>query len=214
MWCICLDGKEEKPLSLLRSCSYGTAYGKDGITEDVLNLFIDLAHNPSKQIEFASEIVDAGMSGRIRLDGSFNIDAYEAGIRKTNRLYANSQRKKQVSADMSGAGLDDLEFSETGVLTSDYVNAHLSEEMTDAYDELLDNYELEYAIDTLKMLREDMIRKAGVDILYTIKQALSGATDARKVLRDVCERFELVAEQIKVVLGSGRSFYECFGDID
>ena len=69
-------------MSLLHSYSFGTAFGQDGLSSDVLGLFTELVDNPNKKIEFASEIIDAGMTGAINFRRPFSIDAYEAGIRK------------------------------------------------------------------------------------------------------------------------------------
>ena len=51
---------------LLRSLGFGKFHGVDELPTEVLNLFMDLAKNPEKHVEFSAEIISAGLQGKIK----------------------------------------------------------------------------------------------------------------------------------------------------
>lgn len=193
----------------LRSYSFGTVLGHSELPVEVIELFLDLSSNPEKKIEYASEIVFAGLQKRIRCDGTFVLDAYERTIRKNEKLGKENRRKRECSIDYSRDTED--EAKRDGSLVSvEYVSSHVVEKITDAYEQLIFEDELRYAISTIKKLQPVLLVSAKIDILHTIKQALKGLPDSIELLQQVCSQYDVVAEQIKVILGSGYQFQELF----
>lgn len=196
-------------MSTLRSYSFGKSLGVDELPVGVLNLFIGLAERPDKKIEFASEIVLSGLQGRIDLNSEFNIDAYEAAIRKNIRLGVESERKKKVYLDFSD-GDDWDEVIASGGMKSDVASIHTVEQVQDAYEQLLLDEELEYAISTIKELQPILLVEEGIDFIYAMKQALKGIPDAIEAIKNICNEYEVVAEQVHSILSSGYTFEEIF----
>lgn len=193
----------------LRSYSFGTVLGHNELPVEVIELFLDLSSNPEKKIEYASEIVFAGLQKRIRCDGTFVLDAYEKTIRKNEKLGKENRRKRECSIDYSRDTED--ESKRDGSLASvEYVSSHVAEKIADAYEQLIFEDELRYAVNTIKELQPVLLVSAKIDILHTIKQALLGLPDSVELLQKVCSQYDVVAEQIKVILGSGYQFQTLF----
>lgn len=195
-------------MQMLHSLSFGTiANGQSEIPTEVLNLFISLSDNPTKKLEFASEIVENGLAGRIRLDSSFNIDAYEATIRKNLRLGKESKRKKETHIVFDSEDIDDYS-DKSGINLGRYTPKAL--QMQDAFEQLLNDEELEYAISTIRALDKDLQVEENIFIIDVIKQALLGVPTAIESIKYICGKYKLVAEQLETILSSGKSFNEMF----
>lgn len=194
-------------MGLLRSYSFGQFHGITELPEEVLSLFTSLVEEPGKNIRYASEIISAGLQGNIDFSREFNIDAYEAAITRNLGLNKSRKQKKETFLDFSGGDDDDTQHGGVRVDIASMSNAL---QMEDAYEALLDEDELRYAITTIKSLQPVLLVEARLDLIYTIRQALKGIPDSVKMLRTVCEDYEIVGEQIKVVLGSGHEFEEMF----
>lgn len=196
-------------MSLMRSYSYGSIHGVSELSPEILGLFSDLVTTPEKKIEYASEIISAGLQGRIRFQ-NFNLDAYEATIRKNERLGKESKRKKEIFLDTSDSSEDWDEVTAKGGIKPDTATVRAVNKMEDVYEKLLDDDELRFAVDTIKSLQQSIMVEAHVDIVLTIKQALRGLSDSISVLQKVCDEYAIVAEQVKTILGSGLEFEELF----
>ena len=140
-------------MSLLKSYSFGSMYGVTELPTEVLNLFTGLVYNPEKKIEFASEIISAGLQGRIDFESEFNIEAYEAAIHKNLKLGKESKRKKEMFLDFSDNSDDWEETVRSGGIKADSISASAVDKMEDAFEELLMEDELKYAVDTIKSLQ-------------------------------------------------------------
>ena len=197
-------------MSLIKSYSFGHICGVTELPTNVLNLFVGLSYNPEKKIEYASEIISAGLQGRIKFDGSFNLDAYESAIRKNIRLGKESKRKKEMFIDFTDNSSDWDETAMSGGIKSDAVTTRAVDKIEDAYEQLLAEDELKYAVSTIKSLQPMLLVECKMDILHTIRQALKGIPESIKILQRVCDEYEVVAEQIKIILSSGYSFEEIF----
>lgn len=197
-------------MSLLKSYSFGHIFGVTELPNEVLNLFIGLSSNPEKKIEYASEIISAGLQGNIDFNHEFNIDAYEAAIRKNLRLGKENKRKKEVFLDFTDNNDDWDEVQGAGGIKADVASSRAANKMEDAYDKLIMEDELRYAVETIKSLQPMLLVEAKMDFLHTMEQALKGIPESIKLLRQVCDEFEVVAEQVKVILGSGYTFEEIF----
>lgn len=197
-------------MSLMRSYSYGIFRGMDEIPEDVLKLFSSLCEHPEKKIEYASEIISAGLAGKINLNSEFYLDAYEARIRKNLFLGKENKRKKEVFLDFKDSSDDYEDIARNGGITEDKATFNAVSKMEDAYEQLLNEDELRYAIETIKGLRKDFLVEERMDIIITLKQALTGIPESINKLKEVCNNYSVVGEQIKIILSSGYTFEELF----
>lgn len=192
----------------MRSFSFGHFCNVNELPSEVLSLFGDLVDNPSKQIEYSSEIISSGLLGKINLNESFNIDAYESAIRKNLRLGNSRKRKKEIYLDCTDSNDDWDATSMSGGIKADVATVRAVDKMKDAYEELLADDELKYAIDTIKDLQSVLLAETKMDIFYLMKQALKGIPESVKALTSLCNDYEVVGEQIKIILSSGYSFEE------
>lgn len=195
-------------MSLLRSFSFGQFHGITELPDEVLGLFASLVTEPGKHVKYASEIISAGLQGNIDFGREFNIDAYEAAITRNQQLNTSRKRKKETFLDFTSG--DDSDETQHGGVRVDIASLSNVAQMEDAYEQLLAEDELKYAISAIKSLQPVLMVEARMDILYTMQQALKGIPDSVKMLRQVCEDYEILGEQIKVVLSSGYSFEEMF----
>lgn len=197
-------------MSLLRSYSFGQMNGVDELPEEILCLFTDLVEIPEKQIEFASEIISAAMQGNIDLEHEFNIDAYESAIRKNIRLGKEAKRKKEVFLDYTDSSDSWEETAQAGGIKADVATLQAVNKMEDAYEQIMLEDELQYAVETIKSLQPMLLIEARIDFLHTMKQALKGIPESVKILQNVCNEYEVLAEQVCTVLSSGYIFEEIF----
>lgn len=197
-------------MSLLRSYSFGQMNGVDELPEEILCLFTDLVEIPEKQIEFASEIISAAMQGNIDLEHEFNIDAYESAIRKNIRLGKEAKRKKEVFLDYTDSSDSWEETAQAGGIKADVATLQAVNKMEDAYEQIMLEDELQYAVETIKSLQPMLLIEARIDFLHTMKQALKGIPESVKILQNVCNEYEVLAEQVRTVLSSGYTFEEIF----
>lgn len=197
-------------MSLLRSYSFGQMNGVDELPEEILRLFTDLVEIPEKQIEFASEIISAAMQGNIDLEHEFNIDAYESAIRKNIRLGKEAKRKKEVFLDYTDNSDSWEETAQAGGIKADVATLQAVNKMEDAYEQIMLEDELQYAVETIKSLQPMLLIEARIDFLHTMKQALKGIPESVKILQSVCNEYEVLAEQVRTVLSSGYTFEEIF----
>lgn len=195
-------------MSLLRSYSFGQFCGVSELPEEVLSLFSSLADDPGKKIEFASEIISAGLQGNIDFRHEFHIDAYEAAIKKNLRLGQSKKRKREVVLDFTPGGDDDAMRS--GDVRVDIASLHNVQQMEDAYEQLMLEDELRYAVSTIKSLQPVLMVEARMDVIHTMRQALKGIPDSVKMLQQLCSDYEILGEQIQAVLSSGYAFDELF----
>lgn len=176
-----------------------------GVSElpvEVLNLFLPLTEDPDKRIEYASEIITAGLQGRIDFSKEFNLDAYEATIRKNQHLLKESERKKKSYIDFSGASDDFDEVASNGGIKAEFESLETIEEMKDAFEEVLSNEELNYAVSTIKSLNDDFIADYGTDLIFALKSAVRGIPQAVEEIKKICTDFSVVSELIETILTS------------
>lgn len=183
---------------LMRSYSYGTFMGVSELPPDVLNLFSSLVEEKEKKISYASEIVFAALAGNIRLDDSFNIDAYISTIRKNERLCKDKKSVYESSytlkSDCENIDLLDLDYySMCSINNSDDI---------DEYTKLEDKDFFEYSVYKLKEINKDFISDYGIDLIYCIKRAFGGIPSALDALKDICNNFDNVKDIVYSLLTS------------
>ena len=193
---------------MFRSISFGTVgnYGDSEIPENVLNLFSSLVNEPTKKVEYASEIIERGLAGGIALNGTFDIDAYECAIRKNIYLGKEQKKKKEFYFD----DCSDDDFDDVASSGGIKIERYKASEIQDAFELLLDDDELNYAIDTIKALDLDLQEEENIFIIKVLEQALKGIPLAVSKIKEVCNRYKVVSEQIEIILSSGKTFEEMF----
>lgn len=182
------------------------------VSDGVLNLFKVLVDEPTKEINYSSEIIEAGLKGRIALNSEFNIDAYMNAIESNKKMRKFNNGKKIRSLNTVGQRTEDSPTWSSEVFGEDLPklsNSSLSQ-VVDAYEQLLNEDELKFAIESINMLQEDFILEEKVDLLGLVKSALGGIPSSIKHLKELCEEHTILGENIKIVLESGREFNELF----
>lgn len=190
----------------LRSFSFGSSMGVDEIPQRVLSLFSSYV-GAEKQLQYASEIVFAGIQGRINLDKEFNLEGYTKAIEHNKNLYKHNRKKKESFID-SGSSSDDYNtVIQEGGIQADRLQI---EEVKDAFEELIEHDELRYAVSAIKKVNAEFIVVEELDLIEAIRMALKGIPQALKDVQRICEFYPKVAENIKTVLSSGFEFEAIF----
>lgn len=182
---------------LMRSYSYGTFMGVSELPPEVLNLFKSLVEEDGKKISYASEIIFAALAGNIKLDDSFNIDAYISTIRKNERLCTDKKSMYESSYALSSNCDDEL-------LDLDYCSMHNTSNTDDLdeYTKFEDKEFFQYSVSKLKELNKDFISDYGIDLIFCIKRAVGGIPSALDALKDVCNNFDNVKDMVYALLTS------------
>lgn len=187
----------------MRNYSFGIYNGFNELPTEVLNLFVGLADNPNQQVEFSCEIVEAGLAGKIDFSKPFNIVAYENAIRKNNSLTANTKRKKEVSIDFFSNSEDD-NVNTYDVISEDTASNQLASKVKDAYAEIFEDDELNFAISTIVGLNDDMMAVEEIDLIRCLKDAVLGVEKAVATIKRISNSYPVLAESIQTVLASGQ----------
>lgn len=176
------------------------------LDESILRLFTDMADTPTKNVEYVQEIIDAAQQGRVNLNSDFNLAGYCYKISQNTMLKANSRKKKETFY-FEDDGIDESDwgkYSKQGgiSMTEVTVQSKRFNALEQGFEALEDDSEFLDAINTIKNLRDDFLVNEGVDLIMLIKQALKYFPQAIKELKKICTEFELVGEQIKIILSS------------
>lgn len=190
----------------LRSFSFGSSMGVDEIPQKVLSLFSSYV-GADKQLQNASEIVFAGIQGRINLDGKFNMEGYTHAIEHNKKLYKNNRKKKESFIDYGSPSDDYNTIAQEGGIQADRLQI---EEVKDAFEELIEHDELRYAVSAIKQVNAEFIVVEELDLIDAIRMALKGIPQAIKDVQRICDFYPQVAENVKTILSSGFEFEEVF----
>ena len=192
----------------MRSFAYGIESGISKLPEDIMLLFTDMLTD-KKPVDCVDEIITAALAGKINLNKSFNLRGYEYKVHENQKLVQAKKDKNNKYIDDTDSANDDYsDVRRTGGITASEASANAINKMKDAYDEVCDDAELKYAIETIKEINEDMIVEDGVDLIRLVKNALTGIPQAVKSLKDVCEEHSLVKEYVYIILNSGKDVAE------
>lgn len=207
-------------MALLRSFSWGSYKGVSELPKDVLGLFVCLVENPEKKVEFTSTIINNSLDGKIDLTRDFNLDGYEAAIRKNQYLSKQGEKKKKSYIDFSNDKDNFVDVARSGGITADMLYSNASaemqesyscaDEMIDAFETVLDSEELKYAVSTIKSLNYDFIKEYGTDLVHCLKQALRGIPQAIEEAKRVCDDFPVIADLVKTILTSNEDINVLF----
>lgn len=190
----------------LRSFSFGSSMGVDEIPQKVLSLFSTHV-GAGKQIQYASEIIFAGIQGRINLDREFNLEGYIKAIEHNTNLYKNNRKKKESFIDNSSSSDDYMDVVKEGGIKADHIQL---DEVRDAFEELVEHDELRYAVSAIKKVNAEFIVVEELDLIEAIRMALKGIPQALADVQRICEFYPRVAENIKTILSSGFEFEAIF----
>lgn len=196
--------------STLMSFGFGSYKGVDEIPENILSLFTSMLDQPEKTVECTEEIITAGLEKRIDFSRVFNLDAYEYTIKNNTRMNVEKERSKKVFIDFASNESERESSLRNGGMTVDSVSASAIKDLSDAFEEVLDNSELQYAIDTIKSLNDDFIVDYGINLVSVIKKAVIGFPQAVAKLKELCDEFDVVSEQVQIILQSGKDVESCF----
>lgn len=179
------------------------AFGFDNtVAPEVYELFKGMLTSNEKEVPYALEIIKAANEGRISMDGSFCLEAYCGKIKSNLEKNAIQRAKKVTFLDMSANPEEDMEKGVAGAGFGVSVNKIVK--MESSYEEIDEDEDLVYAIKQIKRVQEDILAEEGIDLLFLMKRAASGVPQAVQKLRQFCEEYELLAEQVKIILTSGR----------
>lgn len=193
-------------MGLLMSYGFGSYLGVDEVPEKVLNLFTDSIKS-DKKLNYASEIVFSGIMGRINLDDTFHIDAYEKAIKRNGDLTLNTRRKKETYIDY-GCSSDDYDtVAQNGGIQVDHLNI---DDVSDAFEDLINEDELRYAVENIKKLNKELLIVEEVDLVEALKLALKGIPQAIDEIKRLCKFYPTIGDSVKTILSSGRDFQEVF----
>lgn len=195
-------------MSTLGCFGFGTAFGVSEIPEDVLYLFKDLVVNPDKKIEFASEIVVSGLQGRINLNKDFNIDAFEYAIK--HNTFLNKERKKKKESYIEFDSEDWEDSATRGGIQESQINGKAVQKMADAFEEIIADDSLRYAVETIKSLNNDLIVEENIDFIEVLKQAVDFVPSAVEMVKYICDKYKVISDIAYEILNSGRPIDELF----
>ena len=192
-------------MSLLKSYAFGSCFGKDEVPPEVINLFLG-SIDKGQEVKYASEIIFAGMQGRIDTSREFNLQAYERAIDTNNHLSSGKKKKREVYIDYT-SGDDVSDTYRNGGIPEDML--HL-DDVIDAFEEVCDSDELKYAVERIKGLNDELVSVEGVNIIESCRLALMGLPRALAEVKHICEFYPQIGEYIKTILSCGKSFEEVF----
>ena len=193
-------------MGLLRSYRFGSFLGVDEVPEKVLELFTDSV-SKQKEVTYASEIIFSGIQGRIDLDHTFHLEAYEKAIKKNGALTQNNKRKKESYIEFGCSSEDYDSVAQNGGIQEDHLNI---KDVQDAFEELIDDDELRYAVSNIKNLNAELIVVEEIDLIEALKLALKGIPQAISEIKRICDFYPSISESVQTILSSGKDFYEVF----
>lgn len=196
-------------------------YGRDcSVSPKIWAIFAGLQDAMAKydssdfRIEHIDDIYRAAVDGKIDMSKPFNLAAYEFAIQHRDKLNKKKQMRDITFISFADSDTErdaDLRSGGVSVDVASY-RAEIFADVKSDFDQLFDNEELKYAIEQIKQLNDDMAVNYGVDLIVLLKQAvLTESPEAKSKIKEVCSKFSVVAEQVKIILSSGVPIQECFG---
>lgn len=175
------------------------------VSDEVWCLFSSMADTPSKSVPYVDEILNASFKGKIALNRTFNLEGYCYTVRENLKMKAGQKAQKELFLFESDS---DEEYE--GSSRNGGVSTNRFDKLEDGFNELEDDDELLSAIQSIKNIREDFLLDEGVDLVKLLKSATEFLPQAIEELKKVCEEFELIGEQIQIIIKSGVPIQKCF----
>ena len=164
--------------------------------------FFDLAKTPGKPVVNALEILDYTLAGKVNLNQPVNLYALDYMFSK----YLDMNIKKTVPIIFTE---DDEELKQAyqkgNVCIGNRCTALI---VKDAYKSILDSDELDYTIQELKKMEQQLLIYENVSIFEMLIGAKRGIKASVMGLKQLCEKYEALAEHVKVLLSTGTDLEE------
>ncbi len=177
----------------------------DYIPPVVLNLFDGYENttvNGEPVLNYVLEVYEAVLDERIDLNHRFNMIGYIKTIQENNKITTENKTRKVTYFKPEDS--DDRD----GIIDS-----HIESEV-DMYAKYDDADELQWAVDRLNALSDELIKDYGVHIIHVMKKAANGFQQAKEILKKLCDEVDVLSELVYIILSSGQSLDELFPEED
>ena len=191
-------------MSLLRTYSFNEIDYID--SGSLWSMFKDIASADSRGCSCTLEVVEAVLSGRVKMehydsDGNvvFDLRKYERKVEKLRKL---EQARRHKNEKLLLDDYDDL--AEGGVVTSS-VSALQTEDIAK---NIIDNAELQWALKSLDEKLLDFIVIDKVNIKVALLQANKGIPESIQLVKDIVKKYPYMGEIIHIILSCGKPLEE------
>ena len=148
------------------------------------------------------------MQGRINLNKDFNIDAFEYAIK--HNTFLNKERKKKKESYIEFDSEDWEDSATHGGIQESQINGKAVQKMADAFEEIIADDSLRYAVETIKSLNNDLIVEENIDFIEVLKQAVDFVPSAVEMVKYICGKYKVISDIAYEILNSGRPIDELF----
>lgn len=191
-------------MSLLRTYSFNEIDYID--SGSLWSMFKDIASADSRGCSCTLEIVEAVLSGKLKIehydsDGNvvFDLRKYERKVEKLRKLEQARRHKNEKPL------LDDYDdLAEGGVITSS-IPALQTEDIAK---NIIDNAELDWALKSLDEKLLDFIVIDKVNIKVALLQANKGIPESIQLVKDIVKKYPYMGEIIHIILSCGKPLEE------
>lgn len=191
-------------MSLLRAYSFNEIDFID--SGSLWSMFKDIASIESRGCSCTLEVVEAVLSGRVKMehydsDGNvvFDLRKYERKVEKLRKLEQARHHKNEKPL------LDDYDdLAEGGVITSS-VPALQTEDIAK---NIIDNAELDWALKSLDEKLLDFIVLDKVNVKVALLQANKGIPESIQLVKDIVKKYPYMGEIIHIILSCGKPLEE------
>lgn len=182
--------------STLKSLSFGSYMGVDEIPSIVCELLAekeDVRVNGENLYDYALEIIEAALKGKIVLDSSFNVIGFVRTIQKNKNLVEHKSSRKCTYFKPEGD-----EDDKGGV-----VENHICEDKNE-YNRVDVQLDAVWAVSQIVEHNNELIDDFGLNLIGLLKKAKMGLPQAIERLRDNVNEHPRIAEWVLLLLESGQ----------
>ncbi len=191
-------------MSLLRTYSFNEIDFID--SGSLWSMFKEIASADSRGCSCTLEIVEAVLSGRVKMehydsDGNvvFDLRKYEHKVEKLRKLEQARRHKNEKPL------LDDYDdLAEGGV----GINSVPALQTEDIAKNIIDNAELDWALKSLDEKLLDFIVLDKVNIKVALLQANKGIPESIQLVKDIVKKYPYMGEIIHIILSCGKPLEE------
>lgn len=191
-------------MSLLRTYSFNEIDFID--SGSLWSMFKDIASIESRGCSCTLEVVEAVLSGRVKMehydsDGNvvFDLRKYERKVEKLRKLEQARRHKNEKPL------LDDYDDLAEGGVVADAVPALQTEDIAK---NIIDNAELDWALKSLDEKLLDFIVIDKVNIKVALLQANKGIPESIQLVKDIVKKYPYMGEIIHIILSCGKPLEE------
>lgn len=173
---------------------------------DIWSMFKDIASIESRGCSCTLEVVEAVLSGKLKIehydsDGNvvFDLRKYERKVEKLRKLELARRHKNEKPL------LDDYDDLAEGGVVADAVPALQTEDIAK---NIIDNAELDWALKSLDEKLLDFIVLDKVDIKVALLQANKGIPESIQLVKDIVKKYPYMGEIIHIILSCGKPLEE------